>query len=121
MEKKMSYWWSLPIGLVYPVVQVLIYLYRFGQLNTLASPLDYLMYFAAGLAGALLLIFFLRRSRKRAGRWVIVAAYLLAAPLAVAGMVGGGLLGPVGVILFSFVPWAVFMWIGYLAGIFLSR
>src|SRR5512147_929466 len=117
--KRIPYWWSVPIGFVYPVLQVLIFLFRFRKLNTLGSPLDYLVFFAAGLAGALLLIFFLRRSRARVGRWVILCAYLLAVPLALAGMIVGGLLGPVGIILFSFVPWALFMWLGYLAGAFL--
>ena len=121
LEKTIPYWWSLPIGFVYPILQVMIYLFRFGKLNTLASPLDYLIYFIAGVTGALLLIFFLRRSRKRMGRWVILGTYLLAAPLALAGMVGGGLLGPIGVILFSLVPWALFIWLGYLAGAFFSQ
>lgn len=121
LEKKVPYWWSLLIASVYPVLQLLIFLFRFRKLSTLASSLDYLIYYLAGLAGALLLIFLLRRSKTSTGRWVILGAYLLATPLALSGMVGGGLLGPLGVILFSFVPWALFMWLAYLAGAFLPK
>ncbi len=120
-QKNIPYWWSLIIGLAYPLLQALIFLFRFRKLNTIASPLDYLLFYLAGLAGALLLTFFLRRSKTRTGRWVILGAYLLAVPLAIFGMVSGGLLGPVGVILFSFIPWALFMWFGYLAGAFLPE
>jgi hypothetical protein len=116
---KTPYWWSLPIGFVYPVLQIFIFVFRFKKLNTLGSPWDYLLFFVAGFAGALLLIFFLHRSRTKAGRWIILGAYLLAVPLALAGMIAGGVLGPVGIILFSFMPWALFMWLGYLAGAFL--
>lgn len=118
---KIPFWWAVPIGLMYPVIQVLIFIVRFGGFNTDVAPLDYVLFFAAGLIGALLLILFLRRSKSKAGRWIILTAYILAAPLAVAGMVVGGLLGPVGVVLFSLMPWLLFMWLGYLAGAFLPK
>jgi hypothetical protein len=44
--------------------------------------------------------------------------FLLASPIALLAMLGGGLLGPIGVLVFPQIPWALFTWIGSLAGRF---
>jgi len=36
-------------------------------------------------------------------------------------MIAGGLLGPIGVLLFPQIPWALFTWIGSLVAKFISR
>jgi hypothetical protein len=43
-------------------------------------------------------------------------AFLLATPLAMIFLLGGGLLGWIGVILFPQIPWALITWIGSLVG-----
>ncbi len=114
--KKIPFWWAALIGLAFPILQALIFLIRFGGFGAVSSVLDYVMFFAAGALGGLTLIFFLRRGKTNTARWIMVGAYLLVTPVAVAGMAAGGLLGPVGVVLFSFTPWVLFLWIGYFAG-----
>jgi hypothetical protein len=115
-NKKISYWWAVPIGLVFPALQALIYFLRFGGWNPYAGWLDYVLFFTAAALGGLVLIAFLRASRAPAARWIVLGAYLLATPFALMGMLAGGLLGPLGVILFSLVIWAVFTAIGYFVG-----
>ncbi len=123
MENKqtLSYWWAALIGLLFPIAQAAIYYFRFGQLNPYATVLDYLLFFLAGALGALVLIPLLRRSRTPAARWIVLLAFLLATPLAIAGMVGGGLFGPVGVVLLPAILWAIFAGIGYGIGRLVSR
>lgn len=50
-----------------------------------------------------------------------MAAFLLISPVALFMMIGGGLLGPLGVLIFPQIPWALFTWIGSLVARFVSR
>lgn len=109
------------IGLLTPVLQVAIFYYRFGKFNQEVSPLDHLLFFLAGTAGGLILVAFLRRSKTRAAQWIVGVSFLLAAPMAIGGMLVGGLLGPIGVLLFSSLLWLIITGLGFLAGLFLSR
>jgi hypothetical protein len=120
-EKKISYGWAALSGLFVPVLQIAIFFVRFGKLNQDASLLDYVIFFLAGTAAGLILIAFLRRSKTMAAKWIVFVTFLLATPMALAGMLLGGLLGPVGVVLFSFLFWLIITGLGFLAGLFLSR
>ena len=115
-QKPISYWWALPIGLAFPLLQALIYVLRFGELNPYAALTDYGLFFVAGLLGGLVLIAFLRASRTPVARWLVFGAYLLATPFAMIAMVLGGLLSLVNVVLPSLAIWAVFTAIGYFIG-----
>ena len=119
--KKMSYWWAIPIGLFFPVVQIAIYFLRFGEMNPYAALLDHLWFLLSGAAGALLLIVLLRRSQTTVQKWIVVLAYLLGTPISTLMMVGGGLLGPIGIILFPLFNWALFCSLGFLVGRYLSK
>ena len=116
----MSYWWAILIGLVFPIVQIAIYFMRFGEMILYATILDHLWFLLAGAAGALLLIALLRRSQTTVQKWIVVLAYLLGAPISTLMMVGGGLLGPIGIILFPLFRGS-FLGFGFLVGRFLSR
>jgi hypothetical protein len=120
-QKPISYWWALPIGLAFPLLQALIYVLRFGQLNPYAALTDYGLFFIAGLFGGFVLIAFLRASRTPAARWMVFGAYLLATPFAMIAMVLGGLLGLVNVVVPSLAIWGVFMAIGYFIGRLIFR
>jgi hypothetical protein len=115
-RKPISYWWAIPIGLVFPALQALIYFLRFGGWNPYARITDYVLFFAAAALSGLVLIAFLRASLTPASRWTVLGAYLLGTPFALIGMLAGGLLGPLGVILCSLLIWAVFVAIGYFIG-----
>jgi len=88
--------------------------------NLYAGWLDYARFFAAAALGGLVLIDYLRASRTPAERWIARGGYLLAMPFAIIPMLVGGLLGPLGVVLFSRVIWVVSIAIGYFIGHYLS-
>jgi hypothetical protein len=112
--KKISNYWSLLEGLFTVAYQVVTFYLRFGSMNTDATIEEYLLFFVAGTLGGLILIFFLNKQASPAKRWVVLIAFLLATPLAMIFLLGGGLLGWIGVILFPQIPWALFTWIGSL-------
>lgn len=116
MTKAISKYWSVLVGIIAVAAQVLTFYARFGRWNTDTSITDYLLFFFAGLLGGLILIYFLNRQTSNAKRWAVLIAFLLASPIAMIMMVGGGLLGPVGVLIFPQIPWALFAWIGSLVG-----
>lgn len=119
--KKISFWWAVPIGLLFPILQIAIYFARFGEMNPYAPVFDYLWFALAGIAGGLLLTFLLGRSTTGLQRWFVGIAFLLAAPISTLMMVGGAVLGPLGIILFPALNWGLFCGFGFLAGRFFSR
>lgn len=119
--KKISVFWAMVVGLVSVILQVLTYYFRFGQLNPYSPWLDYVLFFLSGTLGGLILIFFLNRQSANKAWWSVLTAFVLAAPVAMIFMVGGGLLGFIGILLFPQLPWFIFTWLGSLVGKFLSR
>ncbi|MFV1949349.1 MAG: hypothetical protein ACC633_05370 [Anaerolineales bacterium] len=83
--------------------------------------LDYVLFFLAGTLGGLILIYFLNRQNSKTAWSVTLLAFLLASPIAMVMMVGGGLLGSIGVLIFPQIPWALFAWIGGLVGNFFAK
>lgn len=114
--KTLSVYWALPVGLVSVIWQAASYYLRFGELNPHAAWTDYLAFFAAGALGGWLLTVFFNRQSTQAARWSVLVAFLLAFPVAMFFMLGGGLLGFIGMVIFPLIPWALFMWIGSLVG-----
>jgi hypothetical protein len=51
----------------------------------------------------------------------VLAAFLLASPAALLMMLAGGLFGPLGILLWPQIPWALFTWIGSILGQIGSR
>ena len=118
MTKQLSPYWALVIGLLAVAAQVLTFYFRFGSWNTTATFAEYLFFFLAGALGGSTLIYFLNRQESARARWIVLVMFLLASPLALFAMLGGGLLGPIGVLVFPQIPWALFTWIGSLVGRF---
>jgi hypothetical protein len=114
--KKISFYWSLLAGLFTVAIQIITFYTRFGRMNTDATILDYILFFIAGTLGGLILIYFLNKQTSNGKRWVVTIAFLLATPVAMILGLMGGVLGPIGVILFPQIPWALITWIGSLVG-----
>jgi hypothetical protein len=110
--KMLSAYWALVVGLLAVTIQILIFYFRFSRWNTIAGFAEYLFFFLAGSLGGSILIFFLNRQASITARWLVLTAFLLASPLALIMMLGGGLLGPLGVLVFPLIPWALFSWLG---------
>jgi len=121
MMKPLSLLWALPVGLVSVIWQVVAYYVRFGQVNPYAEFRDYVWFFIGGSLGGLILVLFMNWQTSTRGRWSVLTAFVLATPVAMIFMVGGGLFGLVSVLIFPQIPWLIFTWIGSLAGKFLSR
>ena len=119
--KKVSLYWVLLVGLLSVAAQGLNYYLRFGRWNTSATAIEFLLFFLSGALGGGVLIYFLNRQASAMRRWVVLIAFLLASPIALFMMLGGGLLGPPGVLIFPQIPWALLAWIGSWAGKFISR
>jgi hypothetical protein len=116
MDKKPSFLWALAVGLVFPVLQVLIYLVRFGGLNPEAPLTDYLLFFLGGVLAGAGLIYFLRRSQTPGTFRAVIIAFVISVPFAMFGMVVGGLMGVVGVLLLGVSPSVFITGVGYLLG-----
>lgn len=101
MDKKPSFIWALLIGLLFPVLQTLIFFARFQRLNADASLIDYVYFFVTGVLIGVALIYFLRRSQTKSMYRGAVTGFIIGIPLALFGMLFGGLLGFFGVILSS--------------------
>ena len=119
--KKVSLYWVLLVGLLSVAAQACTYYLRFGRWNTDATTTEYILFFLAGALGGGVLIFFLNRQASATRRWVVLIAFLLASPIALFMMIGGGLLGPPGVLIFPQIPWALFTGIGSWVAKFISR
>ena len=119
--KRIPFQWAFLVGLLTVAAQVLTFYLRFGRWNTDAFIVDYLFIFLAGALGGLILIYFLNRQSSLDARFIVVIAFLLASPLALFMMIGGGLLGLPGILILPQIPWALFAWIGSFVGKRLSR
>jgi hypothetical protein len=119
--KKTQIYWALLVGLLSVVAQIATFYMRFGKWNVSSTMLDYVLFFLAGTLGGLILIYFLNRQNSKTAWSVTLLAFLLASPIAMVMMVGGGLLGSIGVLIFPQIPWALFAWIGGLVGNFFAK
>jgi hypothetical protein len=121
MDKKPSFLWALAIGLAFPVLQVIIFLIRFGRFDTQAPWTDYLLFFLGGAFSGAGLIYFLRRSETRAVSRAVIIAFVLSLPFALFGMVVGGVIGMVGALILGVSPSIFITGVGYFLGRILSR
>lgn len=112
---------ALLVGLLTVIAQVTVFYIRFGKWNTYSTVFDYILFFAAGTLGGLILFYFLNRQNSKTAWSVTLLAFLLASPMALVMMVGGGLLGSIGVLVYPQIPWALFAWLGGLVGNFLTK
>ncbi len=119
--KKLSIYWALLVGLLTVVYQIATFYIRFGRWNTDSSLLDYLLFFVAGTLGGLILLFFLNRQTSNTSWWIVLGFFVVASPVAMFFILGGGLLGPLGVLIFPQIPWVLFTWIGSLVGRWVAR
>ena len=97
--------------LVY-AVQLLIVLFRFGQIDA-ETVLQGLIFVPTGWLMALPVVFFLSRLPERSQRLWLWGFAALALPVSLVGMVMGGLLGPLGVVAYGVLPMLATATVGY--------
>ncbi len=116
MEKNKLYLWVFGLALIWPLAQVMIFYVRFGQMNSLAGVLDYVVFYIAGLLSVAVFFKWLLRSAAGWGRNFVIAGFVLSSPFSWRGALVGGMLGSVGVILFSLIPVVIGAGLGYWLG-----
>jgi len=119
--KKSQILGALVVGLLSVIAQIAVFFVRFGKWNASSTVLDYILFFAAGTLGGLILIYFLNRQNSKTAWSLTLLAFLLASPIALIMMISGGLLGSIGVLVFPQIPWALFSWLGGLVGNYLDK
>lgn len=119
--KKTRVFWALLVGLLSVVAQIAVFYVRFGKWNPYSTVLDYILFFVAGTLGGLILIYFLNRQNSKTAWSVTLLAFLLVSPIALVMMIGGGMLGSIGVLVYPQIPWTLSGWLGGLVGNFLAK
>jgi len=79
-NRVIPYRWAGVTGLLFPLLQALIYYVRFGTLNPYAPVFDYVLFFLGGTLGGFVLIALLRRSETMAAKSSVGLAFLLGYP-----------------------------------------
>ncbi len=112
-----SYWWSIPIAFIYPAIQIVIFMVRFGHLPV-ELALQSLIFMPTGLISGLVLIALLRRCKSFIRKICTCLGYLLITPLAILGSLLGGLVLPplLGATLYGTVPLIIGSALGYWVG-----
>lgn len=100
-------------GLYFYALQQGIYLVRFKELNTQVNMLD-LYLVVVGILSVWLFMFFRSKMHSKKARIALFVAFILAVPIASVGALLGGLLGPIGILAYGLIPFAVLMTIVFI-------
>ena len=119
--QKTSWYWILGVGLFSVAAQIAIFYVRFQRWNTDSTIIDYVLFFLAGALGGWILTYFLNRQTTGMQRILVLAGFLVATPVALFMMIGGGLFGLLGILILPQIPWALFTWIGSAVGKMVSK
>ena len=118
---KRIYLWLIPLSFVWPIIHLVVFYSRFQKLppNGIIEAVAFLPF---GLLAAFILLYAWDRSSDQRQKWLSVLGYLLAAPFAFIGSLGGGLLFPyIGPAIMGSIPLLIGTFIGYYLGKLLSR
>jgi hypothetical protein len=121
VDKKPSFLSALAIGILFPVLQVVIFFLRFKRWNADGPLVDYLFFYIGGTLIGLGLIYFLRRSENRTVQRATIIGFIAGIPFALFGMVMGGLAGPLGAIILGMSPGIFMTAVGYFLGLASSK
>lgn len=121
MDKKTSFLWALAIGLIFPILQTLVFFLRFSAFNAEAGAQDYFFFYIAGVVIGLGLIYLLNRSQSTGAWRGALIGFIVGIPFALFGMLMGGLMGPLGAIFLGVSPAVFLIALGYFFGRLFSR
>ena len=114
---KNPYLWSIPIAFSWPLIQILLFVIRFGHLSveTIRSSLIFL---PMGFLSAIILIYLFERAESRNRKACTIFGYVLAGPFALLGSLFSGLLfAPViGTLIYGTIPLLIGTMVGYVIG-----
>lgn len=110
MKNYSSYPWAVLYGFYLYLIFQTVFLFRFGRINTDVNILDLFIVLVGVLSVALFMYFGNKVGDKR--KWLFIP-FVIAVPFSYIGMLGGGLLGPVGILLYGMIPFLITLPIGY--------
>lgn len=113
MDKKVSFLWSLGVGLLFVVLSLLMFLFRFSNLNADAPISDYVVIFLAGTLIGAALVYFLRRSEQQSVFRGTLISFVVSLPFALFGVTFGGMVGGIGIFLLGASPAIFIIGVGY--------
>ncbi len=108
--------WVIAAAFVWPVLHVVVFTMRFGEIPVAEALSDLLLFLPTGFAAALALRILLRRAEPGFRSWMIILGVSAALPFAFLGNLMGGLLGPVGVTIFGVAPILIGAGAGWVVG-----
>lgn len=117
MKAYLIYLWALPIALLWPVANLIIFAIRFGHLPaTLIS--ESLVFLPMGLVSALVLLFLLNKASNPGRKTSTIIGYIIASPVAFLGALMSGLILPpvMGTLIFGTIPLILGTVIGFAIG-----
>lgn len=116
MQKTLSYLWAFAVGALLVALSFALFLLRFGELQVDAAWMDFLLIFLAGSLIGVVLVYFLRRSETQGISRGILIGFGVSLPLAMFGVVLGGMLGWIGIFLLGVSPSVFAIGVGYYLG-----
>jgi hypothetical protein len=113
MKRKPSYLWVIPAALLFPVLQLLIFLLRFRNIPDEMLRESW-VFAPVGLISVMVLICFLRKEEEKAKKSRIIKAFILAVPFALIFSLTGGLINtsPIFIGIYGSIPLIIGILIG---------
>ena len=110
MKNYFTYPWAILYGFYLYIIFHALFLFRFGRINTSVSVND-LFILLVGILSVVLLMYFGNKIGEK--RQLLFIPFVIAVPFSYVGVLGGGLLGPVGMVLFGMIPFLITLPVGY--------
>ncbi len=114
---KPFYLWVIPLTIIWPVLQIAIFIIRFGNIKSeLISESS--VFLPMGLISAIVLIFLINKAKRRRTKISAGVGYLIMAPIAFIGSLMSGLLLPplIGTLIYGGLPLIFGTIVGYVIG-----
>jgi uncharacterized membrane protein YjjP (DUF1212 family) len=121
MDKKISFIWSLGVGLLFVVSSLVIFLTGFGDLNIESPLVNFVIIFLSGTLVGAVLVYLLRQSERPIVFRATVIAFVISLPFALFGLVFGGIVGGIGLFLLGVSPSVFITGTGHYLGRAFSR
>jgi len=110
MKNYFSYPWSILYGLYMYVIFHILFLVRFGRINVEVNSSD-IFIVLVGIFSVVLLMYFGNKVGDK--KKLLLIPFVIAIPFSYMGALGGGLLGPIGMLVFGILPFLITLPIGY--------
>lgn len=116
-KRKLSYFWIIPISLIFPIIQNILFVVRFEQL-TVEVAFSSLIFIPVGLSSGWFLIYILRKDIDYKRKRRVAIAYIISIPFAIFLSTMSSLLVPpyIGITIFGIAPMVIGILLGYNTG-----